>query len=283
MMTVHGPRVLVAHAALARLGQAQHAQAHQYPEREDHGLGHGILGACGRDEAGIDGLEAQHAGFHAAAGLDHRQQHHHGGHGHDDALHGIGKDHGAEAAQRGIGDDRDAEERQPDFIRVAGDGLEQTGPADELGRHGRHEEDQKGQGAEDGHRVAAVTDAQVVGDGHSLHGPGFHGEAFAQDPDGQENRGHLDHGQQDPAQTYGIGHTRPADETAGAGVAGHHGHGQHKAAHGTAAQKVFLKEARRVLVFAGEFSGPQGHHKGQRQIQDDGEQRGGSGSHGRSS
>ena len=262
---------------------SQYAQTNQYPEREDHGLGHGILGPCGRDEAGIDGLEAQHTGLHAAAGLDHRQQYHDGSHSHDDALHGIGKDNGTEPAQRGIGDNRDAEERQPDFIRVAGDGLEQAGTADELGCHGSHEKDQQGQRAKDGHGVTAIADAQVIGDGHGVHGPGFHGEAFAQDPDGQEDGGHLDHGQQDPAQTHGIGHPRPADETAGTGVAGHHGHGQHKAAHGTAAQKVFLKEARRVLMFTGKFSGPQGHHKGKRQIKDDGEQRGGSSRHGRSS
>ena len=67
------------------------------------GWGTASLGPCGRDEAGIDGLEAQHTSLHAAAGLDHRQQYHDGSHSHDDALHGIGKDNGTEPAQRGIG------------------------------------------------------------------------------------------------------------------------------------------------------------------------------------
>ena len=130
---------------------------------QDHGLRDRVAGAGGRDQAGIDGFEGGDAPFHAAARVDHGDEHHDGGENHDHALDGVREHHGPEAAHGGVQDDREPEQRQPDDVGIAGHGLKEPRPSDELGQHGRHEEDQQGQRAEDDHGVAAVAGAQEVG------------------------------------------------------------------------------------------------------------------------
>lgn len=267
---VHGAGVPVAHAALGGVRQAQHADAHQDPEGQGEGLRHCVARPGGRDQAGVDVLERRDALRHAASGVDDGQQHHDHGHDHDHALDGVRQHHGAETADRRVQHHADAEQGKADGVGVARDGLEEARPADELRQHGGHEEDDQGHGAQDDHRVAVVAGAQVVGDGHGPRLARHDGEPFAEHPQREERRGHLDHRQQHPAQPEPVRDAGTADETAGAGVAGDDGHGEDKAPHGPAADEVFLDESlrgrlRRLLA------GPQRNADGQGQVHDHGD------------
>ena len=266
---VHGPRIFIAHAFLRGLRQAEDAEAHEYPEGQDHGLRDRVTGAGGRDQAGIDGFEGGDAPFHAAARVDHGDEHHDGGENHDHALDGVREHHGPETAHGGVQDDREPEQRQPDDVGIAGHGLKEPRPSDELGQHGRHEEDQQGQRAEDDHGVAAVAGAQEVGQGHGSGFAGHDGEALAEHAEREEGRGDLDHGQQNPAQAELVGHPGAAHKAARAGVAGDDGHGEHEAAHGAAADEIFLDEPVGVRGLLGLFPGPQRGEEGQGQVDDD--------------
>lgn len=139
---------LVAHAFLGCLGKAEDAEADENPEGENHGLGNGVLWTGGRDQAGINGAQSIHALFHAATGVDHRKQHDHRGDGHDNALNGVGQDHGPKASDRSIKHHRQTKQQQADHIGITGHGLKESRSSNELGKHGRHEEDQQSQRTE---------------------------------------------------------------------------------------------------------------------------------------
>ncbi len=229
---MHGAGVPVGHAALRGLRKAEDADADKHPEGEGEGLGHGFLGAGRRDESGIDILERHDALLHAAARLDDGQQDDDHGHDHDDSLNGVCQDDCPESADSGVQHHTDSEEDQSDNVRIACHALEKAGTSDELREHGRHEEDDECHGTQDDHGVAFESGPQVIRDGYRLCLPGHDGEPLAEDAQGQECGGHLNHGEQYPAQAEPVCHARTADETAGAGVACDNGHGQHEAAHG---------------------------------------------------
>ena len=65
---VHGAGILVRHAFLRGLGQAENAKPHQNPERKNHRPGHGVIRPCGSDQPGVDAPERGDALPDAAAG-----------------------------------------------------------------------------------------------------------------------------------------------------------------------------------------------------------------------
>jgi hypothetical protein len=63
-----------------------------------------------------------------------------------------------------------------------------------------------------------------------------------------------------------VGHSGPADETAGAGVGGNDRHGKDKAPHGPSAEKVLLEKALGIGSFRRGTLSPHGNGKNENEV-----------------
>ncbi len=176
----------------------------------------------------------------ATGRMHHANQQHDGADKHHHALHGVVEHAGTKAAVGRVERDADTKDQQAGLVRNTRRRLQQPCAADKLHRHCADKRHQQANTCQPHQQAAPVAAKQHVVKGYRVVAPGQNGKFLAQNTQRQPDRRQLDHRQQHPAEAIFIGRAGTANKRAGADIGGGQRHRQHHAAHGAAAEEVFV-------------------------------------------